>query len=242
LRLYLVASKPTDSVIRGILPAAARLGLDVVLLTDKTAEHVRAGVEATSIRILDCEEYLAGGLRTMETLGDGVTTWVLGGFRTRLSPLPFFIEERLTWADGALVCGILATAVRGDALLDGLLLADESSYAHADRLLVKDFDGALVHLPRLAAALGSQAPDGSAFADPRPVTHSDDALADVFITITVHLCAGALAFGLADRGVAPLPDLLALVRRKLISALDSHGDWPAASVLRARAGHRGVQR
>jgi biotin carboxylase len=43
------------------------------------------------------EEYLPGGLRTLETLGDGVTTWVLGGFRTRLSPLPFFIEERLTW-------------------------------------------------------------------------------------------------------------------------------------------------
>ena len=29
------------------------------------------------------EQYLPGGLRTLETLGDGVTTWVLGGFRTR---------------------------------------------------------------------------------------------------------------------------------------------------------------
>jgi siderophore synthetase component len=239
-----------------------------------------------------------------------------------------------TLADGAVVCGILAIAARGDALLADLLLADESSYAHAGhpylgyllrrlpsglercrivpvaallapspnsrgtgrplvieeladwawdgdlaglldaylgvlfdvhvrlfvrygialeahqqnaalvlgppgdaarlRLLVKDFDGALVHLPRLVSALGPQAPDESAFADPRLVTYSDDALADVFITITVHLCAGALAFGLADRGVAPLPDLLALVRRKLIAALDRHADWPAASVLRAR--------
>ncbi len=43
------------------------------------------------------EQYLPGGLRTLETLGDGVTTWVLGGFQTSLSPLPFFIEERLTW-------------------------------------------------------------------------------------------------------------------------------------------------
>jgi len=43
------------------------------------------------------EEYLPGALCTLETLGDGVTTWVLGGFRTQLSPLPFFIEERLTW-------------------------------------------------------------------------------------------------------------------------------------------------
>jgi biotin carboxylase len=44
------------------------------------------------------EEYLPGELHTMETLGDGERTWVLGGFRTQLSPLPFFIEERLTWA------------------------------------------------------------------------------------------------------------------------------------------------
>lgn len=102
------------------------------------------------------------------------------------------------------------------------------------RLLVKDFDGALINLPRLAAALGPDAPTEAAFADPRLVTRSDDALADVFITITVHLCAGALAFGLARRGVAPLPELLALVRRKLTAALDAHAGWPAASLLRAR--------
>jgi hypothetical protein len=101
-------------------------------------------------------------------------------------------------------------------------------------LLVKDFDGALVHLPRLRSALGPGAPEESAFADPRLVTTSDDALADVFITITLHLCAGAVAFGLARRGVAPLPDLLALVRRELIAALDRHDGWPAAALLRAR--------
>ena len=244
-----------------------------------------------------------------------------------------------TLADGALVRDILAAAARADPLLDGLLLADESTYAHAGhhylgyllrrlpdgldrcrivpvaallapspvapspadtgagrplvidelaswardgdllglfgayldvlfgvhvrlfarygialeahqqntalvlappgdaaqpRLLVKDFDGTLIHLPRLAAALGRGTPDESAFTDPRLVTRSDDALADVFITITVHLCAGALAFGLAERGAAPLPDLLALVRRHLTAALDAHADWPAASTLRAR--------
>jgi len=103
------------------------------------------------------------------------------------------------------------------------------------RLLVKDFDGTLMHGPRLAAALGRDAPDGPAFADQRLLTRSDDALADVFITITVHLCAGALAFGLARAGAAPLPDLLALVRRKLTAALDEHAGWPATAVLRARA-------
>ena len=241
-----------------------------------------------------------------------------------------------TLADGALVRGVLAAAVRADRLLaDGLLLADEGSYAHAGhpylgyllrrlppglgrcrivpvaallaaspvtglgtgrpmvieelagwagyrdlaglfadylavlfgvhvrlfarygialeahqqntalvlgppgdapglRLLVKDFDGTLIHVPRLAAALGRDAPDGPAFADQRLLTRSDDALADVFITITVHLCAGALAFGLARRGAAPLPDLLALVRRELTAALDEHARWPATAVLRAR--------
>ena len=236
-----------------------------------------------------------------------------------------------TLADGALVRGLVATARARDPLLRGLLLADESSYAHAGHpflgyllrrlpagldqhrivpvaallapspdgrcpvieelagwawdgdlaglftgylrllfgvqvrlfarygialeshqqnaaltvgppavlagrlgLLVKDFDGALVHLPRLRSALGPGAPEESAFADPRLVTTSDDALADVFITITLHLCAGALAFGLARRGVAPLPDLLALVRRELTAALDRHDGWPAAALLRAR--------
>lgn len=49
--LYLAAGKATDSVTHGFLPAAARLGLDVVLLTDRPAEHadvpppVRAVVE-----------------------------------------------------------------------------------------------------------------------------------------------------------------------------------------------------
>jgi siderophore synthetase component len=101
-------------------------------------------------------------------------------------------------------------------------------------LLVKDFDGALVNLPRLKAALGPGAPEAAAFADPRLLTTSDDALADVFITITLHLCAGALAFGLARAGAAPLPDLLALVRRELTAALDQHAGWPAAALLRAR--------
>jgi biotin carboxylase len=45
------------------------------------------------------EEYLPGQLRTLETVGDGHTTWTLGGFRTDLSR--GFIEERLTWEPDA---------------------------------------------------------------------------------------------------------------------------------------------
>jgi biotin carboxylase len=48
-------------------------------------------------RRLIAEEYLPGTLRTLETLGDGRTRWELGGFRTSLSPPPFFTEERLVW-------------------------------------------------------------------------------------------------------------------------------------------------
>ncbi|QPL73510.1 siderophore biosynthesis protein [Streptomyces clavuligerus] len=46
---------------------------------------------------LVAEEYLPGDLHTLETLGDGRTRHVLGGFRTELSPLPYFIEERMAF-------------------------------------------------------------------------------------------------------------------------------------------------
>lgn len=35
MRMYLLALNPTDSVTEGFLPAAARLGLDVTILTDQ---------------------------------------------------------------------------------------------------------------------------------------------------------------------------------------------------------------
>jgi hypothetical protein len=101
-------------------------------------------------------------------------------------------------------------------------------------LLVKDFDGALINYPRLAAALGPATPDRAEFADQRLLTESDDDLANVFITITVHLCAGAIAFGLADRGRAPLPVLLSMIRESLLTALGRYGGEPAATLLAAR--------
>ncbi|MFD0683089.1 siderophore biosynthesis protein [Actinomadura fibrosa] len=214
--LLLVAGKATDSVTHGFLPAAARLGLDVVLLTDRPAAHAgvhdgpvvecdvsdfraiiaaagdppagifsnsdflqapaalaaayfglpgkdwraatraknkalmrrhlaaldpvfsadasqvpgdapyplvlkpregvasedvflvrdagelaarRADIAARRSDPLVAEEYLPGGLHTLETLGDGREMRVLGSFRTRLSPPPYFVEERLEWAD-----------------------------------------------------------------------------------------------------------------------------------------------
>jgi len=210
MRLCLVAAKPTDAVLEGFLPAAARLGLDVRVLTDRPAaypdvattrcdvwdhraligalaagpapdavfsnsDHLQAqtalaaayfglpgkdwrsslraknkplmrhrlaaspgavawaeltadsplpdlpypvvlkpaeGVASEDVVLvagpeilarrgpgerLIAEEFLGGPLRTLETVGDGHTTWVLGGFLTEVSPPPLFIEEQLTW-------------------------------------------------------------------------------------------------------------------------------------------------
>jgi biotin carboxylase len=57
-------------------------------------EHLRARDPRMT---LVAEEYLPGPLHTLETLGDGERLRVLGGFRTRLSPPPYFVEERLDW-------------------------------------------------------------------------------------------------------------------------------------------------
>ena len=80
-------------------PATGVASEDVVLVRDP-GELARQAEDIARRRPgerLIAEEYLPGPLHTMETLGDGATTWTLGGFRTDLSAPPFFVEERLTW-------------------------------------------------------------------------------------------------------------------------------------------------
>jgi hypothetical protein len=81
-------------------PAEGVASEDVVLVSSpaELAAHSARILARRPGETLLAEEYLPGELRTLETLTDGKTTWVLGGFRTTLSPLPYFIEERLTWA------------------------------------------------------------------------------------------------------------------------------------------------
>ncbi|MEV0096838.1 ATP-grasp domain-containing protein [Streptomyces sp. NPDC050738] len=61
MRLYLLALNPTDSVSEGFLPAAARLGLTVTVLTDQPDLHRRAYQDlghlggAASVEILECD-------------------------------------------------------------------------------------------------------------------------------------------------------------------------------------------
>ncbi|AJE87625.1 hypothetical protein SLNWT_7249 [Streptomyces albus] len=52
MRMYLLALNPTDSVTEGFLPAAARLGIEVVLLTDQPKAHASS---ADRCEILACE-------------------------------------------------------------------------------------------------------------------------------------------------------------------------------------------
>nr|WP_246497623.1 ATP-grasp domain-containing protein [Sphaerisporangium rubeum] len=71
-----------------------------VMLVREPGELRRVTAEIAERRpgaALVAEEYLAGPLHTLETLGDGENTRVLGGFRTTLGPLPYFVEERLDW-------------------------------------------------------------------------------------------------------------------------------------------------
>jgi biotin carboxylase len=71
-----------------------------VVLVDGPEELVARCTEIQSRRsgaALVVEEYLPGELYTLETLGDGHVRHVLGGFHTKVSPPPYFIEERLTF-------------------------------------------------------------------------------------------------------------------------------------------------
>lgn len=52
VRMYLLALNPTDSVTEGFLPAAARLGLDVTVLTDQPDAHRRV---YPRIEIVECD-------------------------------------------------------------------------------------------------------------------------------------------------------------------------------------------
>jgi len=94
------------------------------------------------------------------------------------------------------------------------------------RLLYKDNDGARID----PARLGHVPP----VVDERMIVSDPREVSDVFTTITVHLGAGALAFGLAESRLAPLDELLTLVRRCMTEALDELGAEPDAPLLRKR--------
>jgi biotin carboxylase len=86
---YPVVLKPAE----GVASEDVALAETPAALAERCAEYFGRYPDGRLV----AEEYLPGTLRTLETLADGQSTWVFGGFRTTLSPLPYFIEERLTW-------------------------------------------------------------------------------------------------------------------------------------------------
>ncbi|GAB2728615.1 IucA/IucC family protein [Kitasatospora kifunensis] len=89
------------------------------------------------------------------------------------------------------------------------------------RLLYKDNDGPRINRTRAELSFSPELLD--AFDDPRVFSADDRALTDLFTTITGHLCTASLAFGLAERGRAPLTVTLGLLRRRLTEAIERLG-------------------
>ncbi|MBW8486321.1 ATP-grasp domain-containing protein [Actinomadura parmotrematis] len=110
MRRHLAALDPVFSADAAHVPADAPYPLvlkpregvaseDVYLVADAAELAARrAEIAARRGGALVAEEYLPGDLHTLETLGDGRELRVLGSFRTRISPPPRFVEERMEWA------------------------------------------------------------------------------------------------------------------------------------------------
>ncbi|MFE7447450.1 acetyl-CoA carboxylase biotin carboxylase subunit family protein [Streptomyces chartreusis] len=108
---------------------------DVVLVAgpEELVAHAKEILERRPGAALLVEEYLPGDLFTLETLGDGRVRHVLGGFRTELSPPPYFIEERLIFVPahpGPVVAQVLEQL---DALGVGFGACHTEFVVHAGR-------------------------------------------------------------------------------------------------------------
>ena len=199
-------------------PAEGVASEDVVLVASpqELAEHCARILARRPDDTLLAEEYLPGELHTLETLGDGKRTWVLGGFRTTLSPRPYFIEERLTWAApapesarehvlgalgalGALGVGACHTEYvdgdQGPALIEvnDRLIGDHCDFVLSDLLGVDLFD--LVLRVHLGESLPAE--------PPRPWGGTGHAVIDYVVadrsgTLTAVPPAGARATGVPD--------------------------------------------
>ncbi|HEX4704243.1 MAG TPA: hypothetical protein VH352_19095 [Pseudonocardiaceae bacterium] len=91
-----VADAPFPCVLK---PREGVASEDVVLVADDRELELacRDVWRRTPDLPLVLEQFLTGSLRSLETLGDGGVPQVFGGFRTTLSPPPFFIERSMVY-------------------------------------------------------------------------------------------------------------------------------------------------
>jgi biotin carboxylase len=97
--LEVVAAIPFPCIVK---PREGVASLQVSLCCDREELEHRCSelwAEQPEYALL-LEEYIAGPLYTLETLGDGTALQVLGGFKVELSPPPHFIELQAQWGTG----------------------------------------------------------------------------------------------------------------------------------------------
>jgi biotin carboxylase len=103
------ADVPFPAVLK---PAEGVASEDVVLVRDRADLESRiAAIRTRRGGDLLLEARLEGPLHTLETIGDGERLRVWGGWSTRVSAEPYFVEERLTWdpdLPADVVCAVLA--------------------------------------------------------------------------------------------------------------------------------------
>lgn len=108
---------------------------DVILAGD--AEELVALAKEIQARRPDAallaEEFLAGELYTLETLGDGRARHILGGFHTTMSAPPVFIEERLDFVAAPPEPVVAQVSAQLDALGVGLGAAHTEFVVHEGR-------------------------------------------------------------------------------------------------------------
>ncbi|MGW0663566.1 ATP-grasp domain-containing protein [Streptodolium elevatio] len=167
------------------------------------------------------EEFLRGDLRTLETLGDGRVRHVLGGFRTRVSAPPTFVEESMVFdaepdpgAVGQVESALDALGVGFGACHTEYVVADgrariiEVNYriiGDQCDLLLRDLLGVPIFEHVLRVHLGEALPAASELlGEPvRPFPGSADASApasaDASADGTVGGMSGGVSVGMVDR-------------------------------------------
>ncbi|MFA1544879.1 ATP-grasp domain-containing protein [Actinomadura chokoriensis] len=182
--VHLVAGKATDSVTHGFLPAAARLGLDVTLLTDRPAAY-RAGAHAFGGPVVECD--VSDFRDIIARVGDE-------------EPAAIFSNSDFLQAPAALAAAYFglpakdwraATRAKNKALMRRHLAAVDPVFSADARLVPADAPYPLVLKPREGVAsedvfLVQNAPDLAARVDEIASRRDDPLVAEEYLPGRLH--------------------------------------------------------